>query len=546
MNRIGVIDFETDPFRHGQRIQPFAACFMNDEVEKTFWQRTEVDARHGNQTVKALVAYLDALPEPHIIYAHNGGRFDFYFLLPYLRSAMSIVAGRIVQCYLGKHELRDSFAAVPAPLKAYKKDDMTEEDYQHKFRWPRRNFYEAEITAYMRNDCRYLLELMTGFVSEFGNKITIGSAAMAELRRFHKFQIMVPEVDRAMRSFFFGGRTQCFETGIIEDDLRVYDVNSMYPFAMKTFRHPVSSFPKLMPRIGPRSFFAKIDAVNRGALPMKHKDGSLDFTVRSGTFYASIHEINAGADTGTLDVQKVHYAVDFDQSLSFADFVDHFYLARMEAKRNGDLLRTLFYKLVLNSAYGKFAQNPADFYDYEITDGAMMPVCRTECDPETCRVHWSYVTHHETYMIWRKRPERVENGYYNVATAASITGAARSILLRGLSRAERPIYCDTDSIVCRSLSGNVGGDDLGNWKLEAHGDAMAIAGKKLYALTNAGVGVKKAHKGAKLSYADIFDIARGGQVEWPNPVPKFGLDGSQTFMRRRIRMTSGNGSDFMR
>ena len=148
-------------------------------------------------------------------------------------------------------------------------------------------------------------------------------------------------------------------------------------------------------------------------------------------------------------------------------------------------------------------------------------------------------------------------------TAASITGAARSVLLHGLSNAVRPIYCDTDSIICESLSEDLDGSRLGAWKLEAHGSKVAIAGKKLYAVfsdepqfkdpeplwpakVEGLYPIKNASKGANLTPAEILAVCRGREVTYANPVPNFKLDGSAPFISRTITRTDRNVKKFKR
>jgi hypothetical protein len=65
---------------------------------------------------------------------------------------------------------------------------------------------------------------------------------------------------------------------------------------------------------------------------------------------------------------------------------------------------------------------------------------------------WTQHSKNGDFCIW-ERPSPRRGGFYNIATAASITGAARANLLRNLSLSDRPIYCDTDSIICEDFSG---------------------------------------------------------------------------------------------
>jgi hypothetical protein len=78
--------------------------------------------------------------------------------------------------------------------------------------------------------------------------------------------------------------------------------------------------------------------------------------------------------------------------------------------------------------------------------------------------------------------------------------------------------------------------DLGKWKLEANGDSIAIAGKKLYALRNGREYVKHASKGARMEPADIFKICKGETIHWHNDAPSFSLSNGTRFVDRKIQL----------
>jgi hypothetical protein len=479
------------------------------------------------------------------VFAHNGGKFDIWYLLPYLTpGTVKIIHGRIVSAMLGIHELRDSFAIMPFALDKYNKVKI---DYE-KFRSKVREQYKDEIMSYLRMDCVYLWELCDAFIREFGNKLTIGSASQKQLKTFHTFKCGNENFDGQFRKdFYFGGRNQVFESGILTGDWKVYDVNSMYPHVMRDYLHPVGTGVEVDKRINRRTCFVVAEGENYGAFPVRDpKTGGLDFTVPRGTFHTTIHEWNAAEDTGCFKPRRIIKTYGFTDRATFGEFVDHFYNKRQKAIHDNDGRGKLFYKYVLNSAYGKFAQNPDNYFDWQITSGKQRPTdwhdCGKECEPDCSRA-WTPAYTHDSYVIWQ-RPTQMHH-YYNVATGASITGAARSVLLRGIHAATRPIYCDTDSIICENLAGvTIDAELLGAWKLEANCSLAAICGKKLYALFTASENptnetcVKKAHKGARLTGMEILRIARGSTLDTCNPVPAFHFDGTATFTKRRIRKTA--------
>jgi len=528
--KIAVIDLETDPFEYGKMIHPFVAGFYDGHTWSHKW---------GSDCVDRMVAFLNEQPEPLTVFAHNGGRFDYFYFMKHLHRDLRIVNNRLIQAWIGKHELRDSFAIMPFALESYKKTPI---DYA-KFKSDVREQHREEIVSYLKDDCTDLYTLCSRFHEEFGSALTIGSASIKQLKKFHTFARGNNVFDEKFRtSFYFGGRNQVFKTGHISGPVRVYDVNSMYPDVMQRYLHPVSTGIIKGNKIDINTAFVSVEGHNFGAFPIRAKDHSLDFTTQYGTYHTTIHEFIASQETGTFKTVKIHKTLGFTRRETFEEFVSHFYNARLTAKRDGDKILQLFYKFVLNSGYGKFAQNPENYCDWYITQLGDYPPewheCKDSCE-NLCRLKWvpSFISPDGTdYMIW-KRPLR-ELNYNNIATGASITGAARAVLLRGLACAVKPYYCDTDSIICDRLEGVTLSDtELGAWKLEATGTHAAICGKKLYAVYDGTECIKKAHKGARLSGDEILRIANGETVESFNPVPSFKFSGNFSFTKRSIRKT---------
>ncbi len=524
--RLAIVDTETDPFAQGVVVKPFTLGFFDGVDYVDFW---------GDDCVQQFFDHLDTLPDDYIIYAHNGGKFDFFFFLSHLAPGQTplIMNGRLVKIQFGRQEFRDSFAIIPQALSAYKKDDV---DYST-FTRDRREQHREAILAYQRTDCIYTFDLIRGFHDMFGDKLTIASASLPMLHSMHGFQrIRSEQVDARFREYYFGGRNQCFETGVLTprpgQRFQMIDRNSMYPAVMRDELHPISASYRLQTSIDDATDFACIVAKNDGALCVRDDMGGLDFTVRHGTFYATIHEIRAGLDTGTLRIDRVKHAWAFDRKASFREFVERFYGLRLDAKASGDKVRDILYKFALNSGYGKFALNPRKFKQWMMTvDEIAEPMRSADC-PEG----WQLESTSGDIFIW-SRPAPRRTGFYNVATAASITGAARANLLRNIALASRPIYCDTDSILCEAFRGELDETTLGGWKLEATGDTAAIAGKKLYALFDKDTVLKKASKGVNLDALDIVSVCKGQEIVYQNPVPNFQLDGSAKFVTRRINKT---------
>jgi DNA polymerase elongation subunit (family B) len=547
---IAVMDFETDPFEYGLKIAPFVAglYYDTDEVKgmyRFFW---------GSDCVTQLFDYLRDLKRPMIIYAHNGGKFDFRFFINELENPIRVIHGRIVKAKAGIHEFRDSFSIIPIALKnANKKTDI---DYS-KMKAKVRDKHRAEILDYLYDDCKYLHELVTAFNERFGNRLTVAGTAAKELRKLHPQVVGTESHDKVFRPFYYGGRVQCFETGVINGRFRIYDVNSMYPAAMRGFDHPKGRQyirPALLKldhngdllKFPGRFYFAKLRCDNAGALPMRTigQFGGLNFNCKHGEFYTTSHELKTALQLRLVSGVEILEAYVPRETQRFTEYVDKFGAEKREAKEKGEKIPETFAKLMLNSAYGRFGINPLEFYDYWIVkpggdrppkDKGFVPYeMSDECD----------------YEIWRHRvneplPENRElkdgepaavRGFEDVAIAASITSAARSILLRAIHSAKRPIYCDTDSLICEELRGvPIHESEMGAWKFEGQGDRLAIAGKKLYAVFNGAECIKLASKGVRLTPEEVVRVASGEMVDYEKPSPAFDFMGGQKFVHRRIQ-----------
>lgn len=516
-------DFETDPFEVGVHPKPFVCGFYEKEEGFFYWW--------GKDCANQFVRFINTIEEPMMIYFHNGGKFDFYFLLNHAAGEIKIIASRIVEFKIGIHTLRDSFAAVPVPLGKIDKDDI---EYW-KMHEDHRDEHRPEIIKYLEKDCTSLYTLMSRFVDRFGPKVTIGSAAMAECRKLHPFIAQDAGHDARFRPFYFGGRVECFEGGKIEGRFKVYDINSSYPNAMRNYRHPTGRYyaeaanPVLLVDGTLRGYsadsfyFMVVEGYNRGAFCTRTDDGLLTFNQEYGVFYVTSHEIKVALKYSLFTPTKIHAAIVATETISFEAFIDTFMADKIAAEESGDIVGRTFAKLIQNNAYGKFSQWPGHFRDYAISDNV----------PELEAAGYA-ATMYVGEMVVGEKPCETES-YYDVATAASITGAARAELLTAIVHAKRPLYCDTDSLICEELDMDLHPTRLGAWKTEAEGDTVYIAGKKLYAVFEGGKCIKKASKGVRLTGEEIASIASGTEIVYTNPVPTFSLKNFGKFQTRKIK-----------
>ncbi len=533
--KLAVLDFETDSFSFGRIPQPFACELYDGEESHVFW---------GRNCVEKLLVFLENCEHDYIIYAHNGGKFDFFFLLVegVIENPIQIIGSRLVKAAIGRHELRDSYAIIPIPLSAYQKDEI---DYS----WFEEGVFQKhkkEILKYLHMDCVYLFDLVHAFLERFGMKLTIGSTAMGILSEMHPFEKTRETHDKKIRPFFFGGRVECFKSGVYTGDYHVYDVNSMYPSVMHDYQHPCGSnyfvtsnttfFDKKTGNLKGiyknKPYFIHFTGRNRGALPTRTKEG-LNFNIPEGEFFSCSHEIKVALKHGLIDILEVHELCIPNKTIKFDKYVDTFIEEKISCKQKGDKVGEIFAKLLLNSAYGKFAQNPENYMDYKVR--------MAQDEIPSFEDGWKLCLDYGTFEIWEKQSE--SKTYFDVGVAASITSAARSILLDAIHNTSGLLYCDTDSLICEEFNGEMDEYKLGAWKHEAKGNKIAIAGKKLYALYDGEECVKLATKGVRISAEEIVKVAEGETVVWKNAAPTFSLSGETTFIQREIRRTKNGNKE---
>lgn len=524
--KIAVIDCETDPFEHGAEIAPFIWGLIEEDYTK-----------HVFKTAAELIEFLK--DKNWIVYAHNGGKFDYHFLLEFIEdfSPVMIISGRLAKFKIGDCEFRDSYNLFPLPLAAYKKDEF---DY-NKMKKENRGRYMEEITRYMLADCEYLLELVMEFINQFGMNLTLAGAAMKQWTQIDgKPYQSDDDYFQTFNEFYYGGRVEAFKTGVFNKKLFLFDINSAYPYAMLD-KHPYGGVWDFLDNDGSpipieNQNFYTIIAPSRGFFPFKDKE-KLSFPNDGLRRLFNV----TGWELALYDKHYKDYEIlSYKKCLSFKRF-DEYILKWYEQKNNSEKGTPdyIFAKLMMNSLYGKFGANPDKYKEYEII-------------PSNCILAHEYETGAEFAGMIGDRAimaadlNENKKRFYDVATAASITGFVRAFLFDKIltikANGGTVYYCDTDSIVFthkkpRTLF-NVT-DKLGDWDCEGEFDAGAFAGKKLYALKYANTSkYKTASKGVKLSAAEIFSVAQGNEITYKSESPTFSVKRGRFYQSRKVKKTA--------
>ncbi len=533
---IWVADSETDPFEFDIIPKPFIWGVYNG---KDYYEFTDTDK------------FVDFVSGKDIIlYAHNGGKFDWHFISHRFEpdSPLLIIAGRIVRFTIGQCEFRDSMNIYAKPLSAFAKEIF---DYNKMHESVRAEHME-EIRTYLRSDCENLYQLVTGFIASYGLHITTASAAMKYWQI--KMKNKIPRSDEFFYNdfsrFYFGGRVQCFEQGDIKVQAMSADINSAYPDAMMR-EHPYGllySCDKGKPRVSSDEWgpmFFDIECISHGAFCYRGTNGTLyypdDKTVR--LFNVSGWELLAAMDTKTVEKLKILQHFEFGELKNFSQYIDYFWNVRKEYKADDDVHGSDFAKLMMNSLYGKFAANPNRYKDNILVEKEKFYAEGIHLLEEG----ESWREFREWIIVHKNQDESVKK-FFNLATAASITGFVRAKLWRGICECDRPFYCDTDSITAIGFGKSVIiSNELGDWAIEHKYNRVIVCGKKLYAFRKKGKlkenekRWKVASKGARLTSDDLIKIADGKMVTFRSEAPTFSVAKSKpTFIERNIIATAAD------
>src|SRR5512137_592018 len=321
---------------------------------------------------------------------------------------------------------------------------------------------EAEMHKLVRY-CQRDTEIVWHFVDQMlgryealglNLKATLPSMALQLFKKFYgKGLPIIPDYERQFfRQGYYGGRVEVYRFKVIPGAIHHYDVNSLFPTVMK---HGV--FPDLhddfkRPKApdwgmeGMADVTIRLPFTRYPALPMRSPDGELvyPYGVLRGTWpYPEIRQ--ACADGGR--VLDVHSAIQFRPARRppFEKFVDYCYEQRLLAKKG--TLDDVYWKLMMNSLYGKFGQN----------DGL------------------------EVIANDRLRNLGTSAAHANVIWAAYVTSLARVRLLHHLRSVTAAYYTDTDSIFTPDLMPT--GSGLGELKEEGVYMLAEFVGNKLYTFT---------------------------------------------------------------
>jgi len=348
---------------------------------------------------------------------------------------------------------------------------------------------------------RYIEMLQSKILKSYGVglKYTLPAISMAiYLKNFLDFEIeryLEPDVFTS----YFGGRTEAFYIGK-EKDVNYCDVNSMYPYVMQDYFPDTSSITNadLSAQFGYGKF--KIYQEMQISILPKRINNKVYFLNGEFAGIWTLEEIKQFLKYGG-EIRETYWIKGTDKGYPyFKGFVNHFYKQKQTAK---DKFYRTFYKLILNSLYGKFGerlkgQEMISFNDFN--ESKMKPIKKFE----------------DRMLIETDKTN--ESKYSNPLWASYITAKARCYLNKNLikiNKSSKLLYCDTDSIVYSGKEDVLNiSNKLGDWSLDKY-DFIEIKGAKLYHAKNESEEIYRC-KGIPDKFQDLFFNL--GYVNFEQPI----------------------------
>jgi len=388
----------------------------------------------------------------------------------------------------------------------------------HKMSIPEPEEGVEKLIEYCRNDVRILARAFMLYVrflreNNLGDmKLTIAAQSFAAFRhRFMGNAIYIHNSDMALnleREAYFGGRNECFHIGRIDKTVYKLDVNSMYPYVMKTYEYPYKfvAFLKdidvgyLRKLLGEYCVIAHVLLSSpENAFP-KRLNGKLIFPVGTFDTFLCTPELIYAIERNY--VKKVYSAAVYKKARIFREYVEFFYRKRMEYKEQGNSAFAAIAKLFLNSLYGKFGQRGERWVEVGEDKSGTAFSEWYEIDTVTGEKRRMRSMFGKVY----KHVKESESFNSFPAIAAHVTSYARMRLWEIIIKAgvKNVYYCDTDSVfvneegyrnLCRYQE--VDDKELGKLKLEGAYRWMILRGCKDYALEGDEEKIKGVRKNAE-------------------------------------------------
>ena len=516
--KFAVFDIETYKWIH-----PYAVGFYDGVNYKQFL---------GKDCIKDFISYVAVKKyRGYRIYAHNGGKFDFNFLMDILKNRkfnidMVFQGSRCLLLKLYTHLYRndegsithsnviqfvDSIGLLKFGLDALTKDfDVkhkklnfmdkkgSERDYEYLYRLYKED--DIRFHDYLRNDVYGLYEVLVKFndlITKNNGQmgLTIASTSLKTFQTGYlssDIRMTDRDTNTEMKIGYYGGRTEIFRMMLPDDKYRCYDVNSLYPYVMFNNEFPVSK-PKTVNNVTP-TMIKEICGITKcrvkspkdlylPVLPYKLKIGGhnkLVFPLGKFDGYWDNVQLTKAMELGyKIEPQKM---LVFKTDYIFKDYVTNFYKLKSDSKPQSPSY--ILAKLMLNSLYGKFAQNQ---------DSEMVVKINNPKDLMEMEIVGVVDADHNLFRV--KTESR--GNFFIPQISIHVTALAQLRLYKFMEdlieKGKLVSYCDTDSLFTNGYLPT--SDKLGDMKREYNFSSGYFLLPKTYCIVKTDGSVKVKAKG---------------------------------------------------
>lgn len=431
---------------------------------------------HSFMTKEDMISHIKGIKTKDLLICATNLSFDFFALFydrQYMKNFNPIMRhSNIIMCKLFNHKFVDTRNYSPMSVKQlgkYLNLHKLSSKYAKTGTMPKTFNQLKKYKYYNSQDCliskRFLEECQQMF-NELGCelKMTIASTAMnLYRRRYIPFTIYKESIEckEMIYKAYYGGRTEAFQRGKLGhygDIFYYYDFNSLYPSCMLN-KYPLPSSARYTEQTSEK-LIQKYEGISEVRITREYmkypllpyrKNGKLIFpcSLRGFKGYYTHIELREALKLG-YKIKRVYKTLYYTKTFyPFREYVRDLYKKRLEYQKQGNEMKSLIIKLLLNSLYGKFAMKNVqetsidDFSEKEIGTGFYV-------DDES--------------MIGYKTTEKTAENNYIIPILSCYTTAYGRIKLHRKIMELKPLYCDTDSLLSRKKIKT--SKRLGNLKLE--------------------------------------------------------------------------------
>lgn len=210
--------------------------------------------------------------------------------------------------------------------------------------------------------------------SDLGNfrYTTVSQGLQSYRHRFMQHRILVHCNEQSLRlerDGYFGGNCTIHQLGKVEGPVYVLDAQSFYPSICRDCQLPYCLVKHFDGPISPASIMfarhlyliARVTVnTTKHVFPVKYRG----LTVQAlGRFQTVLHEPELLLALQSGSVETIHELSVYQRGYLFRKFVDEMWSKRLAAIESGDSVNANFFKLILNSPFGKLGQKQQQWLD---------------------------------------------------------------------------------------------------------------------------------------------------------------------------------------